>query len=89
MNFERLMSIKEHSVKKGKWSNHIVSGDERVIDSDKFNVITLQCHPSHQSTNSSKTYIHKNQKIIKKKNKCDKLMEALNIQLITSNKKYH
>lgn len=39
-----------------KYKYHVIGGDEGIVNSNKFNIVSLQSNSSHQPTDSSKTY---------------------------------
>jgi hypothetical protein len=36
--------------------DHVISGDERIVNSDEFNVISLQSDPRHQAPDPSESF---------------------------------
>ena len=37
-------------------TNHVLSGDERIVNSDKLNIVPLENDSSNQTTDSSESY---------------------------------
>lgn len=54
-NLELNTNNQDHVTKQGVKYYHVISGDEGIVDSDEFNIVSLQNNSSHQSANSSKT----------------------------------
>ena len=43
-------------MKKKAVKYHVIGGDEGIVNSNEFNIVSLQSHSSDQSANPSKAY---------------------------------